>query len=59
MSPRQPLTLATPSRRARTNRHRRLALSALKLDSSLSVRLSRYWQHIATARQLETQEGEK
>lgn len=53
MTPRHPLTLAPPSRRARANRHRRLALAALKLNSSLSIRLNRYRAHIAIARHLE------
>ena len=57
MTPRHPLTLATPSRRARANRHRRLALAALKTNSSVSVRLRRYQQHIDLARQLETREA--
>lgn len=34
--------------------HRRMALSALHADSSLSVRLKRYNQHMAYARALET-----
>jgi hypothetical protein len=59
MTPRHSLTLATPSRRARANHHRRLALAALKLDSSLSVRLSRYRTHIAAARHLEAMEVRK
>lgn len=59
MTPRHPLALNPSTRRARANRHRRLAFAALKLDSSLSVRLSRYWQHIATARALEAQEVAK
>lgn len=59
MTPRHPLTLNPSTRRARANRHRRLAFAALKLDSSLSVRLSRYWSHIATARALEAQEVAK
>lgn len=56
MSPRQPLTLVTPSRRTRANLHRRRALAALKLDSSLTVRLSRYWREIERARLLESRE---
>lgn len=54
MTPRRTLTLVTPSRRARANRHRRLALHALKSNSSLSVRLNRYRAHIAVARHLES-----
>lgn len=53
MTPRHTLTLVSPSHRARANCHRRLALAALKLDSSLGVRLSRYRAHIAFASQLE------
>ena len=55
MTPRRSLRLATPSRRARANRHRRLALAALKTNSSVSVRLRRYQRHIDIARQLEVQ----
>lgn len=53
MTPRHTITLAMPSNRVRAARHRRLALHALKSNSSLSVRLSRYRAHIAIARQLE------
>lgn len=56
MTPRRPLTLVTSSRRVRAAQHRRMALAALKLDSSLSVRLSRYWRHIERARLLERAE---
>lgn len=72
MTPRHTLTLnpssvrasqnpANPSNhrhpsRLHANRHRRMALAALKLDSSLSVRLSRYWSHIEKARALEAVE---
>ena len=37
--------------------HRRMALSALRANSSLSVRLARYNSHIAIARTLESAEG--
>ena len=53
MTLRRTLTLVTPSRRARANLHRRLALASLKLNSSLSVRLSRYRAHMASAPRLE------
>lgn len=59
MTPRHTLTLATPTPRMQAARHRRMAMAALKLDSSLSVRLSRYWRHIAIARQLEAVEVAK
>lgn len=59
MTPRRTLTLVPPSRRTRAAQHRRLALAALKLDSSLSVRLSRYWRHIERARLLERAEVAK
>jgi len=36
--------------------HRAMALSALRADSSLSVRLSRYDDHMAKARALEAKE---
>ncbi|EJM25146.1 hypothetical protein PMI22_00492 [Pseudomonas sp. GM21] len=37
--------------------HRRMALSALRADSSLSVRLARYNAHMAIVRTLESQGG--
>ena len=37
--------------------HRRMALSALRANSSLSVRLARYNSHMAIARTLESAEG--
>lgn len=37
--------------------HRRMALSALRAKSSLSVRLARYNSHMAIARSLEGQGG--
>lgn len=57
MTPRRTLTLVTPTPRIKAVRHRRMALAALKLDSSLSVRLSRYWSHIEKARALEAVGG--
>lgn len=36
--------------------HRRMALAALRADSSLSVRLTRYNQHMSKARGLEAVE---
>lgn len=43
--------------KARAYAHRRMALSALRAKSSLSVRLSRYNSHMAIARSLESQAG--
>ncbi|MEO1892524.1 MAG: hypothetical protein ABGX84_06905 [Alcanivorax sp.] len=40
----------------RARAHRKMAFSALKSDSSLSVRLHRYSRHMAKAYALETQE---
>jgi len=37
--------------------HRRMALSALRANSSLSVRLARYNAHMAIVRTLETSGG--
>lgn len=37
--------------------HRRMALSALRANSSLSIRLARYNSHMAIARTLESAEG--
>ena len=37
--------------------HRRMALSALRANSSLSVRLARYNSHMAIARTLESAGG--
>jgi hypothetical protein len=37
--------------------HRRMALSALRANSSLSVRLARYNAHMAIVRTLETVRG--
>ena len=39
--------------------HRRMALSALRADSSLSVRLKRYNDHMTIVRALEVQGGAK
>jgi len=36
--------------------HRRMAIAALRADSSLSVRLSRYNAHVTKARRLEAVE---
>lgn len=43
--------------RIRVLAHRRMALSALRSNSSLSVRLKRYNHHIDQARVLEAQGG--
>ena len=54
---------ATPMKHAlipsaiRAFAHRRMALSALRANSSLSVRLARYNSHMAIARTLESAEG--
>jgi len=42
--------------KARAAAHRAMALAALHADSSLSVRLRRYNNHMAKARALEAQE---
>lgn len=48
------MTTRSPSAlRERAAAHRAMALSALRANSSLSVRLARYNQHMATARILE------
>lgn len=52
MTVRHILTL-NPSK-LRANAQRRMALAALQANSSLAVRLSRYNEHMAHARQLET-----
>ena len=54
MTLRHILTL-NPSK-VRAKAHRRMALAALHADSSLSVRLSRYNEHMSKARALEVQE---
>ncbi|MGE8435996.1 MAG: hypothetical protein ACN6P2_05590 [Pseudomonas palmensis] len=43
--------------RIRAYAHRRLALAALRANSSLSVRLARYNHHTEIARTLEAQGG--
>ncbi len=52
----------TPTRnpsalQGRAAAHRAMAMSALRADSSLSVRLKRYNHHINVARSLEAQGG--
>lgn len=42
---------------SRAQAHRKMALSALRANSSLSVRLKRYNHHMDQARALETQGG--
>lgn len=51
-----PMHALTPSR-IRAYAHRRLALAALRANSSLSVRLARYNHHAEIARALEGQGG--
>ncbi|QOF91881.1 hypothetical protein [Pseudomonas lundensis] len=50
------MTALIPSK-IRAQTHRRMALAALHADSSLSVRLKRYNQHMALVRTLEAQGG--
>ncbi|MNU07226.1 MULTISPECIES: hypothetical protein [unclassified Pseudomonas] len=45
--------LSLNSSKIRALAHRRMALSALRADSSLSVRLTRYNAHMAIVRSLE------
>lgn len=45
-----------PSTQSRASAHRAMALAALRSDSSLSVRLRRYNQHMAKVRALEASE---
>lgn len=45
--------------RRRIAAHRAMALSALRADSSLSSRLTRYQHHMQQARALEVQGGAK
>lgn len=52
-----PNTLTLNPVRQRAQRYRAQALSALRADSSLSVRLARYNAAIAKARALEAQGG--
>ena len=51
-----PMNTLIPSK-IRALAHRRMALSALRANSSLSVRLKRYNHHMAQARTLESQGG--
>lgn len=51
-----PMTALIPSK-IRALAHRRMALSALRANSSLSVRLSRYNAHMTIVRTLEAQGG--
>ena len=51
-----PMTTLIPSK-IRALAHRRMALSALRADSSLSVRLKRYNDHMTIVRALEVQGG--
>lgn len=53
-----PMTALIPSR-IRALAHRKMALSALRANSSLSVRLKRYNHHMDQARALEAQGGEQ
>ncbi|NHN76829.1 hypothetical protein HA520_05945 [Azotobacter chroococcum] len=55
MTQRHTLTL-NPSK-TRAAAHRAMALAALRADSSLSVRLKRFDDHMAKARALEAQEA--
>ena len=50
------MTTLTPSK-IRALAHRRMALSALRANSSLSVRLTRYNAHMAIVRTLESVGG--
>lgn len=52
------MTALIPSK-IRAIAHRRMALSALRAQSSLSVRLKRYNHHMDQARALEAQGGEQ
>lgn len=49
--------LGTWARRHRAAAHRAMALFALRANSSLSTRVSRYQHHMQQARALETQGG--
>lgn len=51
-----PMTALIPSK-IRASIHRRLALHALRANSSLSVRINRYNAHMAVVRALEAQGG--
>lgn len=50
------MTALSPSR-IRALAHRRMALAALRADSSLKTRLARYTNHMEMARALEAQGG--
>ncbi len=52
------MTALSPSR-IRALAHRKMALSALRANSSLSVRLKRFNHHMDQARALEAQGGEQ
>ncbi len=54
----EPMTTLIPSK-IRALAHRKMALSALRANSSLSVRLKRYNRHVDQARALEAQGGAK
>jgi len=49
--------LSTWARRRRAAAHRAMAFSALRANSSLSTRVSRYRHHMQQARALEAQGG--
>jgi hypothetical protein len=51
------MTAIIPSK-IRAYAHRRMALSALRANSSLSVRLKRFNHHMSIVRALEAQGGE-
>ncbi|SEI48466.1 hypothetical protein SAMN04244572_00504 [Azotobacter beijerinckii] len=53
---RHTLTLNPSALRQRAAAHRAMALAALRADSSLSVRLRRYRDHMDKANALEAQE---
>ncbi|WP_349618083.1 hypothetical protein [Azotobacter salinestris] len=55
MTQRHTLTL-NPSK-SRAAAHRAMAIAALRADSSLSVRLARYNEHMAIARSLDAAGG--
>lgn len=45
-------------RKLRASAHRRMALAALRADTSLRTRLARYQQHMTKARALEVTGGD-
>lgn len=57
MKPVQALNMWTRRRRAAA--HRAMALAALRTNSTLSTRVSRYQHHMQEARALETQGGDR